>query len=543
MPWTAAAPFRVAGMIDRRKLLAGSALMLAAPALVLHGEAYAGDLPDLNSPDALIRAARLLAAKAYVPRPSGLAPPFDQLTYDSYRGVRPRPGKSAALPLGTQFRADLLPPGWLFQKPVSIHLPGHDTRFSPDLFDLDPALIPLPENAQAVTGHDMPGMGFSGLRLLHPLNDPQKWDEVLVLQGASYFRALARDTVYGLSARALALGTGGPDPEEFPVTRHISVFQAGETLEFGCLIDSPRCSAALVARLTPGVVTRMTCALHLFAREMIADAGIAPLTSMFQHNGLGPARIDDFRPAVHDSDVLIIHNGADERLWRPLSNPETVQLSAFVDTGPRGFGLLQSKTAFDDFRDAEANYHRRPSLWVTPADDWGAGAVTLLEIPTANEFADNIAVFWRPAQALSAGEHRFAYDLDWTAPGHSALPESLRALPLLPVNLASGRDPGDPAQRLYVIDFKAAAAPHPDVLARLAASTTLDLADPAGVTLHGAALYPVFEGAGFLRASFLLRPDPETGLAELRLHLRAASGAPVSPVILLRWTRDRNGGV
>ena len=57
---------------------------------------------------------------------------------------------------------------------------------------------------------------FPGLRLRHRLNAPDRWDDVLVLQGASYFRALARGTVYGLSARALSLGTGGPGPEEFP---------------------------------------------------------------------------------------------------------------------------------------------------------------------------------------------------------------------------------------------------------------------------------------------------------------------------------------
>ena len=117
----------------------------------------------------------------------------------------------------------------------------------------------------------MSQMGYSGLRLQTPLNQPDRWDEVLVVQGASYFRALARDTVYGLSARALALGTGGPGPEEFPVTTDIAVFDAGESVHFGCLIDSPRAAAALVARLRPGVVTRMACSLPM---EILKPSGM-----------------------------------------------------------------------------------------------------------------------------------------------------------------------------------------------------------------------------------------------------------------------------
>ena len=33
-----------------------------------------------------------------------------------------------------------------------------------------------------------------------------------------------------------------------------------------------------------------------------------------------------------------------ERLWRPLTNPKTLQTSAFVDKDPKGFGLSQRIT-------------------------------------------------------------------------------------------------------------------------------------------------------------------------------------------------------
>ena len=47
---------------------------------------------------------------------------------------------------------------------------------------------------------------------------------------------------------------------------------------------------------------------------------------MFLFAGMSRSRIDDFRPAVHDSDGLAIHNGVGERLWRPLSNPCTTAI-------------------------------------------------------------------------------------------------------------------------------------------------------------------------------------------------------------------------
>ncbi len=513
-------------MITRRQTVLGlSALFTPLPHMaVAQGEGEA------VTPETLIEMARARAGRPYRARERVLAAPFDALDYDSYRAVRPVSGKSAALPLGTEFRADLLPPGWLFADPVQIALPGHETAFTSEIFSYDPALIELPDAMP-----DMSGMGFSGIRFQTPLNVAGQWDEVLVLQGASYFRALARDTVYGLSARALSLGTGGPVPEEFPVTREIHVFSADDGLHFGCLIDSPRASAALIATLTPGSVTRMRCALHLFPREVLGNAGIAPLTSMFQHNASGPARIDDFRPAVHDSDVLVIDNGAGERLWRPLANPASLQMSAFRDQGPRGFGLVQVPTEFEAFRDAEGAYHRRPSAWVRPRGDWGQGAVMLLEIPTENEFSDNIVAFWRPEAPLGPGAHRFEYDLDWLAPGLGPLPVPEYAF--MPARTASGIEPNLATGRLFVLDFEMSGGVQEGAL------PLPEIGAVPGAEISGLALYPVQGAREKLRVSFVLTPEVGTNVAELRLTLRHHDGRLAAPVWLYRWTRTAGGGV
>ena len=491
----------------------------------------------LDSAQAVITAARALADAAYAPNARRLPPPFDDLTYDSHRAIRPIEGRAGRLPLGHQFRADLLPPGWLFPDPVGISFAEGDPapQLSAGLFDFDRRYFP-----DTPPDHPHLEAGFSGLRVLYPLNADDRLDELIVFQGASYFRALARDAVYGLSARALALGTGGPDPEEFPVIRHIVVLGTGPgRLDLGCVIDSPRAAAALIARVTPGRAdapdTVMDCALHLFPREALHDAGIAPLTSMFQHSDMGPAGLDDFRPAVHDSDVLLIDNGAGERLWRPLTNPASVQLSAFADIAPRRFGLMQSPDQFERFRDDEAAYHRRPSAVVEPVGDWGAGAIMLLEIPTIDEFADNIAAFWRPAHPLVPGqEHRFAYRLRWQPAGLDALPEADPALILQPLRQASGIEPSQRDARRFVIDYvpvQGADLPAPEALA-------LIISAPEGAEVSGQTLHALSSEPDTLRASFLLTRQDPRAVVELRVDLRHRSGddtgSAAAPVWLWR---------
>ena len=107
-------------------------------------------------------------------------------------------------------------------------------------------------------------------------------------------------------------------------------------------------------------------------------------------------------------------NGQGEWLWRPLHNPETLQISAFVDSSPRGFGLLQRDRSYEAFQDDEQRFERRPSLWIEPLGDWGQGSVQLLEIPSDAEINDNILAYWRPKAPMAAGaEVSFAYRQYW----------------------------------------------------------------------------------------------------------------------------------
>jgi periplasmic glucans biosynthesis protein len=171
----------------RRDFLMTSAAALAAPAT---RAAAADGLPSLKD------AARDLATRPFARTPTVLPPPFAGLDYDSYRAIRPIPGKAAMLPVGAGFAMDLLPPGLFFPDPLHVEILSEEglrtVPFSPAVFDFDPRYFgAIPEEA--------PGAGFTGLRLRYPLNAPDRLDEVLVLQGASYFRAIGADMIYGLS--------------------------------------------------------------------------------------------------------------------------------------------------------------------------------------------------------------------------------------------------------------------------------------------------------------------------------------------------------
>src|SRR5918995_6151633 len=62
-------------------------------------------------------------------------------------------------------------------------------------------------------------LGFAGFRLAYPLYKKDEYNHVAVFAGASYFRAVAKNQVFGLSARGLAIDTGLSSGEEFPTFR------------------------------------------------------------------------------------------------------------------------------------------------------------------------------------------------------------------------------------------------------------------------------------------------------------------------------------
>jgi glucans biosynthesis protein len=245
-------------------------------------------------------------------------------------------------------------------------------------------------------------------------------DELIVFQGASYFRALGAGQRYGLSARGLAVNTTGTQKEEFPRFTDFWLVKpapSASELTIFALLDSPHMTGAYRFDIRPGEQTVTQVHARIFMRTGVKTPletlGLAPLTSMFLFGSNQP-KASDFRPQVHDSDGLMMASSDGEWLWRPLQNPSTPLVTSFAMKGLKGFGLMQREHAFCRYEDTEARYDLRPSAWVTPLGDWGPGRVELLLLPAPDETYDNAVVYWVPDHLPQPGASLdFAYQIAW----------------------------------------------------------------------------------------------------------------------------------
>lgn len=506
---------------NRRDLLCGS---LAAALLGgLGGRAAASGAvgmtlgaPTPFEPGMITAKAKMLAASAYVPPPQ-VPQPWLDLTYDQYRQIWFDTRNALWRDSASAVQVEFFPAGLYFASPVTIHaVDGAEARevtFEARVFDKTDKFPDLPEA----------GMGYSGLRLLGELEKTGTFQEYAVFQGASYFRAIARGQAYGLSARGLAIGTGGANVEEFPFFSEfwVEAADAGSaSVRVHALMNSPSVTGAYTFTITKGETTVMDVDARLFPRTEITEVGIAPETSMFLFDQTNRNRFDDFRDAVHDSDGLLMLNGAGEHLWRPLLNPLRLEISAFADKSPRGFGLMQRARESGDFNDLEAAYEKRPSLWVEPMGDWGPGHVILVEIPSDKEIYDNIAAFWRPSEPLAAGsEQRFRYRLHWCALAPVEGPVA-RAM-----NTRTGERVFEEG-RIFAIDF----APHPALgqdPAQLEARVNVSAGTVASAVVHAN------PATGGVRLDFTVNA-PDAAFYEMRAELWR-DGQRVSEAWLYRW--------
>lgn len=364
--------------------------------------------------EALVERAREMAATAYTP-PYRPAPPIvAQIDYGAHGEIRFRRDSALFASSPGIYPVTFFHLGRYFPSRVAMHVVEGKTarkvRYSSEYFD-------MPKDS--VARRLPPDAGFAGFRLHESLRraDWQTQDWVAFL-GASYFRAIGALGQYGISARGIAVDTAMPTPEEFPEFVEIYIAPAmaeDEPVLVYALLDGPSITGAyrFAIQRTEGVM--MEIDKRLFVRQAMSRLGIAPLTSMFWYAEYNRECPVDWRPEVHDSDGLALWTSSGERLWRPLNNPPRTITSSFLDSNPRGFGLLQRDRNFDHYLDG-VHYERRPSLWVEPLDDWGRGAVQLVEIPTDDEIHDNIAAFWVPEDPVRAGAaYTFRYRLHWLA--------------------------------------------------------------------------------------------------------------------------------
>jgi len=338
--------------------------------------------------------ARRLAAQPYKAPDFALPKDLKTLDYDHFRDIRYKPEQAAWRDAKVPFELQFFHLGFAFDQPVRINEVVGDgvreIRFDPSLFDygsnkLDPKVLR--------------GLGFAGFRVHYAINTPKYKDEVLTFLGASYFRALGKGQVYGISARGLAIDTGLASGEEFPRFVEFWIERPkpnATSLTLYALLDSKRVSGAYGFVLKPGASTALEVKVRLFLRETVSRLGLAPMSTMYFFGENQRPQRDDFRPEVHDSDGLSIASSTGEWIWRPLVDPKRLLDTSFWLPGLRGFGLMQRDRDFHDYEDLEARYDLRPSAWVEPKGNWGAGRVGLVELPSPDETNDNIIAYWSP---------------------------------------------------------------------------------------------------------------------------------------------------
>lgn len=388
--------------------------------------------------------------------PGPLPEALQELDYDAYRKIQYDADEYLWKNEGLPFSLGFFHPGFLHKDQVKVNefTPTHAQRirYLKEFFDFhDPEV-------EAAMPTDL---DYAGLRIGYSQEDRNDYREIISFLGASYFRAIGLDAHYGTSARGIAIDTGLGTPEEFPQFVEVWLGKPSTTSNsvlMYALLDGPSVTGAYEFLIRPGEKTVTEVKARLFFRKSVSSVGFAPLTSMFWRGENRPGGENDYRPEVHDADGLIVYEQDDDPVWRALDIGPSTRLSYFGVDKLKGFGLMQRDRDFRSYQDLEAEYHKRPSVWVEAKGDWGRGFVKLVELPTRSEFDDNIVAFWEPAVLPEAGDELyFEYNIHWAS---LKAPEPYVASHV--VSTRKGADASYPGTEVFVIDFSTPKAEAPE---------------------------------------------------------------------------------
>ena len=468
--------------------------------------------------------AKASAEQGYQQNDHGLDDKLKSIDYETYRSIRFQHDKS--LWNGkNDYEVQFFHPGFLYQLPVTVNTVDasntiHRVPFDSTMFNYD-------GDAASLSTLTNENTGFAGFRVHYPIKTADYKDEFAVFLGASYFRLVGKNQVYGISARGLAIDTALAKGEEFPYFTEFWLIEPekGQPITIYARLESPSVAGAYKFVITPGVDTRVDVQSWLFARENVEKLGIAPFTSMFLYGENSEVRPDDYRPEVHDSDGVLMVTHAGEEIWRVLTNPARLQITSLSDSAPAGFGMLQRDGNWEHYLDAEANYHKRPGLWVTPVAGFNDGRLEVVEIPTKSETHDNIVAYWVSNTPFNQGQSRYvAYQLK-TVEQHAFKSKLARVVrtrqgaPYLPGEKIT--DNANQAQRRFIIDFAVpeGSAFHIEDLAFVI--------DGLNGEISQQRIYPVNDGLQW-RATFLVTPN-DKNTVDMRAYIEH-QGTRVSEV-------------
>ena len=506
---------------QRREFLQLAVGGAVAASLTGPASAPAAAAEPLGSPvpfaaDTVLKMAVELASKPFKdPEAAPLPSIFSGLTFDQYATIQRVPGTAIWSDLKLGFSLEPLHRGFIYTTPIGINIVenGVARRVIYDPADYNFGPLKPPAN---------PGdLGFSGLRILK--SSDQGFEDVAIFQGATFYRARAHGQPFGLTARGLAIRTGDDPGEEFPLFREFWIEKpnpAANILTIHALLDSPSVTGAFVFTLRPSDTTIIDTEMTLIARTAIDKLGFGAMAASYLFSPLDHRRPDDVRAATYELTGLQILTGNGEWLWRPVSNRDTLQISAFADVKPRGFGLLQRSRTFDAFYDDDTHWEVKPSLWIEPIGDWAAGDLRLLEIPTDAETNENVIVQWRPKTGMAAVSTQsiaFRQFWCWAPPSR----------PPLASCVSSRRGKVGSFER-FAVEMAG------DIFAdpAKAAAVTADVQAAPG-KIVSVRIFP-YKDRHSVRVVFDLDPGSET-YSELRLTLKL-DNQPASETWLYRWT-------
>ena len=248
-------------------ILAAGTYLIFQPHFADAGTAATGEPFGLEN---VVEQARELAGKPFQ-APSKVPEFLRKIDYDQWRDIRFRPEKALWRTENLPFQVQFFHPGFLYDQAVIINVVAggkvERLNFSPDLFSY---------GLNDFKGKIPADLGFAGFRLHYPLNSRNYYDEVAVFLGASYFRAVGRGQVYGLSARALAINTAVPAGEEFPFFKEFWLQRPApkaRQMVVYALIDSPSASGAYRFVVRPGDATVIEVTATVFLRKACCETG------------------------------------------------------------------------------------------------------------------------------------------------------------------------------------------------------------------------------------------------------------------------------
>jgi glucans biosynthesis protein len=367
--------------------------------------------------DDVAKKAEDLSKQGYSEPEKNLPEALRNLDYGQYEQIQYKRDRDVWSGDGVPFTLSFFHEGMHYDSAIQLHSVDdqgvQDFAYNPD--DFTYGNLDLPDSAK-----NDDDLGIAGFKVNYALNQADRKDETMVFLGASYFRVVGKNQVYGVSGRGLAVDTGLPSGEEFPRFKEFWIVKPSKTSQYltiFALLDSPSLTGAYRFVLRPGADTVVDVKSRLFLRRAVEKLGVAPLTSMYLYGPEQPSSTLNYRPAIHDSNGLLISDSQNGWTWRPLANPAKLMINEHATPRLRGYGLMQRDHEFDSYQDLDSRYDLRPSAWIEPQNEWGAGKIELIQIPTPNETNDNIVSMWLPETAPQPGtpldyDYRFTVTKD-----------------------------------------------------------------------------------------------------------------------------------